>query len=166
MGLPGLARICLQDKTRQVSGLARPWRAPALLAALEAEPESIPDLLLAVQRFFCGHPFQSATYDGLLGSVRRVGVDRRYSETPATHGRLRFDLEARRVDYAVRGVGWRRSGWLYYHDGEVFTARRVPFRIAEAWQIEGLPEDRSPLIEWNEGSAEPFEFLLPPRRER
>ena len=161
MGVPGLARICLRDKTRQVSGLARPWRAPALVAALEADPETIPDLLLAVQRFFCGHPFSSSAYEGVFGSVRRVGLDRSYTEGTAGHGLARFDLDARRVEYAVRGVGWRRSGWLYYHDGEVFTARRVPFRVPESWQIEGAAEDRSPLVEWNDGGAEPFAYLLP-----
>lgn len=162
MGLPGLARICLRDKARQVSGLARPWRAPALLAALEAEPETIADLLLAAQRFFCGHPFSSSAYEGLLGSIRRVGVDRRYTEVPGSHGLARFDLEARRVRYEVRGAEWRRVGWLYYHDGEAFTARRVMFRIPESWHVEGMPEDETPPVEWNDSGPEPFGFLLPP----
>lgn len=162
MGVPGVVRICLRDKVRQVSGLGRPWRAPALLAALEAEPETIPDLLLAVQRFFCGHPFSHDTYEGVLGAVRRVGLDRRYTEAAAGQGRLLIDLEHRRARYEVRGVGWRRSGWLYYHDGEAFAARRVPFRIPESWQIEGLPEDQTTPAEWNEGGPEPFGFLLPP----
>jgi hypothetical protein len=73
-----------------------------------------------------------------------------------------LDLEARRVTYAVRGVGWRRRGWLYYHDGEAFTARRVFFQIPEAWQIDGVPEDQTRPVEWNDGGPEPFGFLLPP----
>jgi hypothetical protein len=73
-----------------------------------------------------------------------------------------FDLEARRVRYAVRGMGWRRAGWLYYHDGEVFTARRVPYRVPESWLIEGAVEDQALPIEWNDGGPEPFGFLLPP----
>jgi hypothetical protein len=157
----GLARICLSDKSRRVSGLARPWRAPALLAALEAEPESIPDLLVAAQRFFCGHPFSSTSYEGLLGAVRRIGLDRRYTEAPGNQGLAVFDFETHRVEFAVRGVGWRRSGWLYYHDGEAFTARRVPYRLPESWRVEGAPEDETPLAEWNEGGPEPFDFLLP-----
>lgn len=161
MALPGLARICLSDKSRRVSGLGRPWRASALLAALEAEPDSIPDLLLAAQRFFCGHPFTSTAYEGLLGGVRRIRVDRRYTEAPAGHGVAVFDLTARRVRYAVRGIGWRRSGWLYYHDGEGFTARRVPYRLPESWRVEGAAEEETPLTEWNEGGAEPFDFVLP-----
>jgi hypothetical protein len=161
MGVSGLARICLKDKRRRVSGLARPWRAPALMAALEAEPDTVPDLLWASQRFFCGHPFLATTYDGVLGSVRRVGLDRRYTEAPASHGLAIFDLEARRVHYAVRGAGWRRAGWLYYHDGEIFTGRRVPFRLPESWQVDGAAEDETPLAEWNEGGPEPFGFLLP-----
>jgi hypothetical protein len=162
MGLPGLARICLRDKVRRVSGLTRPWRAVALLAALEAEPDTIPDLLLAAQRFFCGNPFSISSYEGFLGTLRRVGLDRRYTEAPGSHGLAVFDLEARRVRYTVRGVGWRRAGWLYYHDGEVFTARRVPFRIPESWQVEGAMEDQTPPVEWNDGGPEPFGFLLPP----
>ncbi len=162
MGTPGLTRIALRDKRARVSGLSRPWRVPALMAALEAEPETIPGLLLAAQRFFCGHPFSSYAYHGLLGAVRRVGVDARYVETPGSHGLAVFDLEARRVHYAVRGVGWRRAGWLYYHDGESFTARRVSFRLPESWQVDGPPEDETPLVEWNEGGPEPFAFLLPP----
>jgi hypothetical protein len=158
----GLARICLRDKVRRVSGLGRPWRAAALVAALEAEPETVSDLFVAAQRFFCGHPFSCSAYDGLLGSVVRVCVDRRYTEAPGSHGLAIFDLEARRVRYAVRGVGWRRAGWLYYHDGEAFTARRVPFRVPESWQIEGAAEDEAPAVEWNEGGPEPFGFLLPP----
>ncbi len=145
-----------------MSGLTRPWRAPALLAALEAEPDTIFDLLLAAQRFFCGPPFSSFAYEGFLGAIRRVGADRRYTEAPASHGVAIIDLDARRVRYEVRGVGWRRAGWLYYHDGEAFTARRVPFRISESWQIEGAPEDPTPLTEWNEGGPEPFACLLPP----
>jgi hypothetical protein len=160
MALSGLARICLSDKSRRVSGLARPWRAPALLAALEAEPESIPSLLVAAQRFFCGHPYSSTAYDGLLGAVRRIGLDRRYTETPGTQGLAVFDLQAHRVQFAVRGVGWRRSGWLYYHDGEAFTGRRVPYRLPESWRVEGALEDETPLAEWNEGGPEPFDFLL------
>jgi hypothetical protein len=162
MALSGLARICLRDKVRRVSGLTRPWRVPALLAALEAEPDTISGLLLAAQRFFCGHPFSSAAYEGVFGAIRRVGVDRRYSEAPAGHGVAVVDLEARRVRYAVRGVGWRRRGWLYYHDGEAFTSRRVPFRIAESWIIEGAREDPAGPVDWNEAGPEPFAFLLPP----
>jgi hypothetical protein len=162
MGTPGLARICLRDKHSRVSGLARPWRATALVAALEAEPESIPELLLAAQRFFCGHPFGSYTYQGWLGAVRRVSLDRRYSETPASHGLVVFDVPSRRVQFAVRGVGWRRAGWLYYHDGEAFTTRRVPFRLPESWRVDGTVEDETPCPEWNEGGPEPFGFLLPP----
>jgi hypothetical protein len=162
MGLPGLARICLRDKVRRVSGLTRPWRAVALLAALEAEPDTIPDLLLSAQRVFCGNPFSISSYEGVLGTLRRVGLDRRYTEAPGSHGLAVFDLEARRVRYAVRGLGWRRAGWLYYHDGEVFTARRVPFRVPESWQVEGAPEDQAPLVEWNDGGPDPFAFLLPP----
>ncbi|HEV8675780.1 MAG TPA: hypothetical protein VGX21_17215 [Methylomirabilota bacterium] len=162
MGIPGLARICLRDKVRRASGLARPWRALALLAALETEPDTVPDLLLAAQRFFSGHPFSSYAYDGLLGAIRRVGLDRRYTEAPGSHGLAVIDLEARRVRYEVRGIGWRRTGWLYYHDGEAFTNRRVPFRIPESWQVEGAAEDRTPLVEWNEGGPEPFGFLLVP----
>jgi hypothetical protein len=162
MGTPGLARISLRDKHSRMSGLARPWRAPALLAALEAEPESIPDLLLAAQRFFCGHPFGSYAYQGWLGSVRRISVDPCYSEVPANQGLAVFDFPSHRVQYAVRGIGWRRAGWLYYHDGEAFTARRVPFRLPESWQVDGPPEDESPCPEWNEGGPEPFGFLLPP----
>jgi len=162
MGTPGLARICLKDKRSRVSGLARPWRAPALMAALEAEPETIPDLLLAAQRFFCGHPFASYAYQGILGAVRRMGLDRRYTEAPGSHGLAVFDFEARQVRYAVRGVGWRRSGWLYYHDGEDFTGRRVPFRLPESWVVDGTGEDEAPCVEWNEGGPEPFSFLVPP----
>lgn len=162
MGLPGLARICLRDKVRRVSGLARPWRAPVLLAAVESEPETIPDLLLAAQRFFCGHPFSTSAYEGVFGSVRHVRVDRRYSETPGSHGVMVLDLEARRAHYAVRGVGWRRAGWLYYYDGEAFTTRRVTFRIPESWHIEGAAEDPTPAVEWNDGGPEPFAFMLPP----
>jgi hypothetical protein len=164
MGASGLARVCLRDKVRRVSGLTRPWRVPALLAALEAEPETIPDLLLAAQRFFNGHPFSATAYDGWLGAVRRVRLDRHYHESPADHGRAVIDLEARRVLYEVRGTGWRRSGWLYYHDGELFTRRRVAFRIPEAWQIDGFAEERDALAEWNEGGPEPFAFLLAPER--
>jgi hypothetical protein len=164
MGASGLARVCLRDKVRRVSGLTRPWRVPALLAALEAEPETVPDLLLAAQRFFSGHPFNATAYEGWLGSVRRVRLDRRYTEAPAGHGRAVIDLEARRVAYEVRGTGWRRDGWLYYHDGEVFTRRRVAFRVPESWQIDGFAEERHPLAEWNEGGPEPFAFLLAPER--
>lgn len=159
MGRYGLARICLRDKRERVSGLTRPWRAAALLAALEAEPETISGLLLAAQRFFCGHPFVTDAYEGVWGTLRRIGVDRRYSETPGSHGLAVIDLEARRVRYEVRGIGWRRSGWLYYHDGEGFTRRRVPFRLPESWQVTGAPEDRTPLCEWNDGGPEPFGFL-------
>lgn len=160
MRFAGLVRVCLRDKVRRVSGLTRPWRAPALLGALEAEPETIPELLVAAQRFFSGHPFQSSTYDGFLGSIRRVRLDHRYTERPGGHGLALIDLEARCVRYEVRGVSWRRAGWLYYHDGEVFTRRRVSFRIPESWRVEGVPEDRAPAVEWNEGGPDPFGFLL------
>jgi len=155
-------RVCLRDKLRRVSGLARPWRVPALVGALDADPETIPDLLVAAQRFFFGHPFATTSYDGFFGAVKRARVDRRYMETPASHGLAVFDLEARRIRVETRGIGWRRAGWLYYHDGEAFTNRRVPFRISESWQVEGAAEDRTPLVEWNEGGPEPFGFLLLP----
>jgi hypothetical protein len=160
MALPGLVRVCLRDKQRRVSGLARPWRVAALCAALEADPETVPDLLVVVQRFFHGHPFASTTYEGLFGSVRRVRLDRRYTEAPAAQGLAVFDLETRRVRLDVRGVSWRRTGWLYYHDGEVFTRRRVTYRVPEAWLVAGSPEDRAPQVEWNEAGPEPFSHLL------
>lgn len=160
----GLARICLRDKVRRVSGLARPWRIPALMAALDAEPETIPALLVAAQRFFTGHPFATTAYDGFLGSLRRVRLDRRYTEAPAGQGLAVLDLEARRVRYEVRGIGWRRAGWLYYHDGEAFTRHRVPFRLPESWRVEGLPEERGPAVEWNDSGPEPFGAVLGPDR--
>lgn len=162
MGVPGLVRISLRDKARHVSGLARPWRAAALVAALEAEPETIPQLLVAAQRLFAGPPFLETAFDGLLGSMRRLRLDRRYSEQPASHGWARFDLEARVVHYAVRGVGWRRAGWVYYHDGEGFTRQRVAFRVPESWRIEGAPQDTAEPVAWNDGGPEPFASLLGP----
>lgn len=160
MSTPGVVRVCLRDKARQLSGLTRPWRVPALLAALEGDPRSIADLLLAAQRLFCGHPFITHRYEGFFGSVRRLGMDRRYTERPAAGGLAVFDLEAKRVLYQVRGVGWRRSGWLYYHDGEGFTNRKVFFAIPDSWRVEGAPEDTAPQVEWNDGGPEPFAFLL------
>ena len=160
MGQPGLVRVCLRDKQRRVSGLARPWRVSALLGALEADPETIPDLLVAAQRFFHGHPFASPSYEGLFGALRRARVDRRYTEAPAGHGVAVFDLETRRVQVEARGLGWRRAGWLYYHDGETFTRRRVTYRVPEAWLIEGAPPDLAPQLEWNDGGPEPFEHLF------
>jgi hypothetical protein len=160
MGQPGLVRVCLRDKQRRVSGLARPWRVSALVGALEADPETIPDLLVAVQRFFYGHPFASTSYEGILGALKRARVDRRYTEAPAGHGLAVFDLEARRIRVETRGLGWRRAGWLYYHDGEAFTRRRVVFRVPESWLIEGVPADRAPQVEWNDGGPEPFEHLV------
>jgi hypothetical protein len=160
MGLPGLVRVCLRDKQRRVSGLARPWRVAVLLAALEADPEMIGDLLLAAQRFALGHPFATAGYDGRFGSVRRIRIDPRYLETPGGHGVAVFDLEARRVRLDLRGTSWRRTGWLYYHDGETFTRRRVSYRIAESWLVTGLPEDHTAPVEWNEAGPEPFAHLL------
>jgi hypothetical protein len=160
MGQPGLVRVCLRDKQRRVSGLARPWRVSALIGALEADPETIPDLLVAAQRFFYGHPFSRTSYDGLFGALRRAQIDRRYSETPAGHGLAVFDLDARRIRVETRGAGWRRSGWLYYHDGETFTRRRVAFRVPESWLIEGVPVDQAPQVEWNDDGPEPFEHLV------
>jgi hypothetical protein len=160
MGQPGLVRVCLRDKQRRVSGLARPWRVPALIGALEADPETISDLLVAVQRFFYGHPFASTSYDGLFGALRRARFDRRYTEAVASHGTALFDLEARRIRVDVRGIGWRREGWLYYHDGEAFTRRRVAYRVPESWLLEGAPADQAPLVAWNDGGPEPFEHLI------
>lgn len=153
-------RVCLRDKQRRVSGLARPWRVGALVAALDADPETIPDLLVAVQRFALGHPFAVTSYDGVFGRVRRVRVDPRYTESPGWHGRAVFALDARRVRIETRGVSWRRAGWLYYHDGETFTRHRVGFRLSEAWLTEGTPEDRSPQVDWNESGPEPFGHFL------
>jgi hypothetical protein len=159
MGQPGLVRVCLRDKQRRVSGLARPWRVSALVGALEADPETIADLLVAAQRFFHGHPFASASYEGVFGALRRARLDRRYTEAAAVHGRAVFDLDARRIRVEARGVAWRRAGWLYYHDGEAFTRRRVAYRVAESWLIEGTP-DQAPQIGWNEAGPEPFEHLI------
>jgi hypothetical protein len=133
---------------------------PALVGALEADPETIPELLVAAQRFFHGLPFTSTSYDGVFGAFTRARVDRRYTDAPAGHGLVVFDLEARRIRVETRGVGWRRTGWLYYHDGEAFTRRRVMFRVPESWLIEGVPEDRAPQVEWNDGGPEPFERLV------
>jgi hypothetical protein len=117
MGLPGLVRVCLRDKQRRVSGLARPWRVGALCASLEADPDTVADLLVAAQRFFHGDPFERTSYAGILGVLRRVRLDRGYSEQPASQGLAIFELDARRVRLQVRGASWRRAGWLYYHDG-------------------------------------------------
>ena len=160
MRTSGLVRVCLRDKKRRVSGLVRPWRVPALVAALDAEPETVPDLLVSVQRFFHGHPFASTAYEGVLGSVRRARLDRRYTEAPAAHGLAVVDLETRRVRFEARGIGWRRAGWLYYHDGDAFTRRRVAFRVPESWVVEGVPEDQTDPVEWNDGGPEPFGHLL------
>ena len=139
MGQPGLVRVCLRDKQRRVSGLARPWRVPALVGALDADPETIPDLLVSVQRFFFGHPVRHDQLRRLLRRPPARRVDRRYIEAAAGHGLAVFDLDARRIRIETRGIGWRRAGWLYYHDGEAFTRRRVPYRVSGVLAHRGRP---------------------------
>ena len=73
-------RVCLRDKQRRVSGLARPWRVPALVGALDADPETIPDLLVSAQRFFFGHPFATTSYTAITDQIqptkgRRTATD-------------------------------------------------------------------------------------------
>src|SRR5262249_61692617 len=97
MGQPGLVRVCLRDKLRRWGGLGPPRRVPALVGALDADPETIPDLLVAVQRFFFGPPFATTSYEGLFGALKRARVDRRYTEAPASHGLAVLDLDARRI---------------------------------------------------------------------
>jgi hypothetical protein len=160
VGVSGVVRVCLRDKVRRLSGLTRPWRAPALLAALEGEPETVPALLVAAQRFFAGHPFSVPSYEGLLGTLHRVRLDPEYTEAPAGRGRLLIDLETRRATWGVQGVGWRRAGWLYYHDGAGFSRLRAAFRIPDGWVIDGSPEEREPPVAWNDAGPEPFAALF------
>lgn len=154
----GNIRVCLKDREKKISGIVREYRVIALLSAVEGNPLTIGDLIFYAQKFFCGNPFYSEKYEGLFGSLKKMRIDAEYTEKNADGGIAIFDLPRRKILLKIKGKGWRRRGWLYYHDGEGFTRKKVNFEIPDEWIVEGSPEDTSEQIEWNEKGREPFSF--------
>ena len=154
-------RVCLRDKLRRVSGLARPWRVPALVGALDADPETIPDLLVSAQRFFYGHPVRHhelrRDLRGRSGARGSIAATRR--RRPGTGSPCSISRPAGSASRRGASGGGGRAG------STTTTATPSPAAAwrtgsPSPWLIEGVPADRAPQVEWNDGGPEPFEYLV------
>ncbi|HEV3345289.1 MAG TPA: hypothetical protein VG125_33235 [Pirellulales bacterium] len=118
-------RLVLRDAARALSGTCHGSTADQVIAALSAEPETIEELDLALDRF-CqrrdGQPYFAWFRAGL-------------AETPHDAGVMIVDLAARLIACESTYSSPLRRGTVLYHDGQSGTNLDVGFHLPDDWTI-------------------------------
>jgi hypothetical protein len=117
-------RLVIRDAQREISGEAHGSLAECVVAALSAEPETIDELGLALERFV------APRREGHFG-LFRPGVN----EQAGDAGVVIIDLAARLVACESTYFDPGREGYVAYHDGQGATDVDVRYHLSEDWEF-------------------------------
>ena len=117
-------RLAIRDARREICGETHGGFAESVIAALSAEPETIDELELALERFVA--PRQGGHFSNF-----RTGVD----DQPHDAGVVVVDLAARLVACESSYFAPGHEGWLNYHDGNSATDVEVGFHLSPDWEF-------------------------------
>ncbi len=115
--------LVLRDAERELSGTVHGSVADALVAALSADPVTLGELEVAVERFQADG---RAWFGNLSPGVR---------DEPYDAGLVVIDLAARLVvvDSTYSSPG--KSGRVFYHDGTQGTDIGIRYELADSWRF-------------------------------
>jgi hypothetical protein len=117
-------RLVLRDRERDLSGTIHGSIADSAIAALSAEPETIEELEVAMQRF-------CAVAERGRFSWFRSGVD----DEPYDAGLVVIDLAARLVVCDSTYSTPSHSGSVSYHDGDHATSVSIRYHLSGDWKF-------------------------------
>lgn len=124
-------RLNIIDQTETISGDVHGGIGDALIAALTAEPDTVEELALALDRFVHTQDDKSP-----------FGLFRKYENfEPYDAGILIIDLAARVVAVESTYSMPSASGEIAFHDGTRLTDVRLPYRLPDDWLfVYSIPE--------------------------
>jgi hypothetical protein len=117
-------RLVIRDAQRDISGDEHGSVAQAVVAALSAEPETIEELGLAMERF------DAPPESGRFAHFRDDVDDRPYDA-----GVMVVDLAARLVACASTYCDPGPHGYVTYHDGHSATDMHFHYNLSEDWEF-------------------------------
>ena len=118
-------RLVVRDTMRDISGNCHGSLADRVIAALSAEPETIDELDLAIERF------HHRSEDRKFLCWFSPGV----RDEPWDAGLVIVDLAARLIAYESTYSSPGRSGSVHYHDGTSATRTEIGFHLPDDWVI-------------------------------
>jgi hypothetical protein len=113
-------KLVLRDAARDVSGTLHAATADRLIAALSAEPETIEELGVALERF--------EARGARLLQLFRPGIDDQLHDA----GVMIIDLAARLIAFESTYSSPARRGAVFFHDGRA-TSLRLPYTLPDDW---------------------------------
>lgn len=116
-------KINLTDVQRTLTGTVHGSTAERLVASLTTEPETIAELLTALQRF------EKCDLDDYSYFQQRSEID----EEPWDAGIVVIDLAGRIVASESTYSYFGPSGSVVYHNGHEATDIGIPYRLSEDW---------------------------------
>jgi hypothetical protein len=129
-------RLVLRDADRELSGTIHGSVVDRVVAALSAEPETIPELESALGRFERGA-------DGSTFAWFRAGSH----DEPYDAGLVVIDLAARLIAAESTYSSPGQSGDVLYHDGDSATDQWIRYHLPNDWQITRDAWNWRPLAE-------------------
>ncbi|MFZ0426594.1 MAG: hypothetical protein WAO20_00640 [Acidobacteriota bacterium] len=117
-------RLVIRDAERDIHADRHGSFADAVIAALSAEPETIEELEVALERFIARG--KEAYFRGFASGVR---------DEPYDAGLVIIDLAARLVVCDSTYSAARLEGAVEYHDGKGATEVPVRFHLSDGWYV-------------------------------
>jgi hypothetical protein len=119
-------RLVIRDAGRAIYGNIHGHICETAVAALIAEPETIEELDLAMQRF------AAPSLGGHFGGFHSGEDDQPYDA-----GALVIDLAARLVACESSYFAPSTEGWVAYNDGHAATDIGVRYHLSDEWELTG-----------------------------
>jgi hypothetical protein len=117
-------RLVIRDGSRDIHGTPHGDQADRVVAALSAEPETIEELDVAIERF---HAPQSG---GFFSDFSR-GIN----DEPCDSEIVIVDLAARLIAYESDYLELMKEGCVGYHDADRATEHGLRFHLPRDWEI-------------------------------
>jgi hypothetical protein len=127
-------RLVIRDAARDICGTPHGGFADMVVAALSAEPETIEELDVAIERFH------------KLGRSRFFHCfDRGIDDRPHDAGVMIIDLAARLIAYDSTYSAPSREGHVNYQNGECSTRHGLRYHLPDDWKIVNDVEGWRPM---------------------
>lgn len=120
-------KLNLVDSQRILCGTVHGSVADRAVAALTAEPETIDELILALDRY--------EKRDSDTPHFAAFHEQSEIDEKPWDAGLIIIDLPARLVASMSTYSHPHREGQVTYHDGECASEIRIPYRVSDDWHF-------------------------------
>ena len=143
-------RFILRDAHRTVSSTWHGSCADAAVAALSADPETIEELEVAIERYM--KPWGDGRWFRCFGGS--------LNDEPYDAGLVVIDLAARLIAAESSYSSPGRQGTVWYHNGECGTNIPIRYQLADEWLITSDILHWRPLAEERRAPARPIRHSM------